>query len=83
MIQLIPLCPMLAIAPDSRPAYFVELFARAVCRFAGRMPLANANKGKNTPDTWFENQFASDPQCYVGNLRIATGLNILSVRTFL
>ncbi|KAA1068271.1 hypothetical protein PGTUg99_030817 [Puccinia graminis f. sp. tritici] len=82
LLGLIPLCPMLAIAPDSRPAYFVELFARAVCRFAGRMPLANANKGKNTPDTWFENQFASDPQCYVGNLRIATGLNILSALDF-
>ncbi|PLW15964.1 hypothetical protein PCANC_20708 [Puccinia coronata f. sp. avenae] len=82
LLGLIPLCPMLAIAPDSRPAYLVELFARAVCRFAGRMPLANANKGNNTPDSQFEEQFLSDPQCYTGNLRAATGLNILSALDF-
>ncbi|KNZ47702.1 uncharacterized protein VP01_620g7 [Puccinia sorghi] len=44
----------------------------------GRFPLAPAYKGNNTPDTWFEDQFMSDPQGYTGNLRIATGLNILS-----
>lgn len=82
LLGLIPLCPMLAIAPDSRPAYLVELFARAVCRFAGRMPLANANKGKNTPDLQFEQQFLFDPQCYTGNLRAATGLSILSALDF-
>ncbi|OAV85977.1 hypothetical protein PTTG_07117 [Puccinia triticina 1-1 BBBD Race 1] len=82
LLGLIPLCPMLAIAPDSRPAYVVELFARAVSRFAGRMPLANANKGKNTPDSWFEDQFRCDPQSYTGNLRISTGLKILKALDF-
>ncbi|KAI9619615.1 hypothetical protein KEM48_006227, partial [Puccinia striiformis f. sp. tritici PST-130] len=71
-----------AIAPDSRPAYLVELFARMVCGFAGRLALANANKGKNTPDSWFEAQFKLDPQSYTGDLRISTGLNILSALDF-
>jgi len=78
LLGLIPLCPMIAIAPDSRPAYPVELFARLICCFAGRFPLAPAYKGNNTPDTWFEDQFKLDPQGYTGNLRIATGLNVLS-----
>ncbi|KAH9442750.1 hypothetical protein Pst134EA_031567 [Puccinia striiformis f. sp. tritici] len=82
LLGLIPLCPMLAIAPDSRPAYLVELFARMVCGFAGRLALANANKGKNTPDSWFEAQFKLDPQSYTGDLRISTGLNILSALDF-
>jgi acylglycerol lipase len=39
------LCPMLAISPDTRPPYLVELLARGISRFAGSLPLAAANKG--------------------------------------
>ncbi|GAA6031179.1 hypothetical protein JCM8097_004045 [Rhodosporidiobolus ruineniae] len=71
------LCPMLAIAPESRPSYAVELVARALAAVAGAYPLAEANKGKNTEDPEVEEQFNADPQTYHGKLRIATGLAIL------
>ncbi|KAI9606722.1 hypothetical protein H4Q26_006259 [Puccinia striiformis f. sp. tritici PST-130] len=37
---------------------------------------------QNTPDSWFEAQFKLDPQSYTGDLRISTGLNILSALDF-
>lgn len=78
LIGLIPVCPMLAISPDSRPIFLVELLARMIDFFAGRLALADANKGKNTRDHWAEEQFKADPQCYPGNLRVSTGLGILT-----
>lgn len=83
VIGLIPLCPMLAISPDSKPPRIVELFARLIARFSGRLPLADANKGKNTQDPWCEDQFRLDPQTYPGSLRVATGLSILDALDFL
>ncbi|BGP31266.1 hypothetical protein JCM10296v2_003030 [Rhodotorula toruloides] len=71
------LCPMLQIAPDSRPSYAVELAARALASVAGPLPFANANKGRNSEDPEVEEQFEMDPQTYGGKLRIATGLAIL------
>lgn len=72
------LCPMLAISPDSRPSYAVELFARLIASVAGPFPLAAANKGKNSEDPDVEEAFNRDPQTYHGKLRIATGLAILA-----
>ncbi|GJN89703.1 hypothetical protein Rhopal_002690-T1 [Rhodotorula paludigena] len=72
------LCPMLAISPDSRPSYAVELFARLIASVAGPFPLAAANKGKNSEDPDVEEVFNRDPQTYHGKLRIATGLAILA-----
>ncbi|BGP15179.1 hypothetical protein JCM10213_008681 [Rhodosporidiobolus nylandii] len=72
------LCPMLAISPESRPSYAVELVARGLAAVAGPLPFANANKGKNTEDPEVEEQFEADPQTYHGKLRIATGLAILA-----
>ncbi|KAG0661557.1 hypothetical protein C6P46_003969 [Rhodotorula mucilaginosa] len=74
------LCPMLAISPESRPAYAVELAARALASIAGPLPFASANKGKNSEDPSVEEQFDQDPQTYSGKLRIATGLAVLQVR---
>ncbi|BGP23909.1 hypothetical protein JCM10295v2_002810 [Rhodotorula toruloides] len=71
------LCPMLQIAPDSRPSHAVELAARALASVAGPLPFARANKGKNSEDSAVEEQFEMDPQTYGGKLRIATGLAIL------
>ncbi len=51
------LCPMLAISPESRPAYAVELAARALASIAGPLPFASANKGKNSEDPSVEEQF--------------------------
>lgn len=51
------LCPMLAIAPDSRPSYLVELVARGLASIAGPLPFASANKGKNSEDPSVEEQF--------------------------
>ncbi|GAA5823501.1 hypothetical protein JCM11251_000658 [Rhodosporidiobolus azoricus] len=73
------LCPMLAISPESRPAYAVELAARGLIKLgAGPLGFAEANKGKNTEDPEVEEQFDLDPQTYHGKLRIATGLSILA-----
>lgn len=74
------LCPMLAISPTSRPSYLVELVGRALASVAGPLPLASANKGKNSEDPEVEQVFNRDPQTYHGKLRIATGLAILQVR---
>ncbi|GAA6046870.1 hypothetical protein JCM3770_005684 [Rhodotorula araucariae] len=71
------LCPMLAISPDSRPSVLVELIARVLASVAGPLPLAAANKGKNSEDPLVEEVFNRDPQTYHGKLRIATGLAIL------
>ncbi|KAM0788819.1 hypothetical protein ACM66B_002905 [Microbotryomycetes sp. NB124-2] len=71
------LCPMLAISPETRPHFLVELFARGLSRFASSLPLAAANKGKNSEDPTIEQQFETDPQTYHGKLRIGTGLAIL------
>ncbi|GAA5894490.1 hypothetical protein JCM8208_006256 [Rhodotorula glutinis] len=71
------LCPMLAISPTSRPSYLVELVGRALASVAGPLPLASANKGKNSEDPQVEEVFNRDPQTYHGKLRIATGLAIL------
>ena len=55
---------MLAIAGDSRPSMLIEYVARAISYFAGALPLASANKGKNSEDTSSEEQFLMDPQTY-------------------
>ncbi|KAM0746342.1 lysophospholipase [Meredithblackwellia eburnea MCA 4105] len=71
------LCPMLAISPETRPHYSIELVARGISAFAGSLPLAAANKGKNSEDPTVEEQFNKDPQTYHGKLRVGTGLAIL------
>ena len=35
---------------ETRPSLLVEYIARAIASFAGRWPLAEANRGKNTDD---------------------------------
>lgn len=50
------LCPMIEVAPESRPSVFVEYFARAIAYFAGRLPLAEANRGKNTTNLALEEE---------------------------
>ena len=71
------LCPMLAISAETRPPFVVELVARLISSFASALPLAAANKGKNSEDPEVEQQFESDPQTYHGKLRVGTGLGIL------
>ncbi|GAA5833069.1 hypothetical protein JCM5353_006764 [Sporobolomyces roseus] len=71
------LCPMLAISPETRPPYLIELVARTISSFASALPLAAANKGKNSEDPTVEQQFEMDPQTYHGKLRVGTGLGIL------
>lgn len=71
------LCPMLAISPESRPPYIIELIARGLASIAPALPLADANKGKNSEDPEVEEEFLADPMTYHGKLRIATGLGCL------
>jgi acylglycerol lipase len=62
---------------ESTPNIAVQYIARFLIRFGlGWLPLAPANRGKSsTPDN--EAKFMSDPQTYHGNLRVATGLQLL------
>jgi len=69
---------MIEVAPESRPSACVEYFARMIAYFAGRLPLAEANRGKNTDHAELEEEFELDPQTYSGKLRIATGLACLA-----
>lgn len=43
---------------ESRPSMLVEYFARAISYFAGRFPLAEANRGRNTWDASLEQECA-------------------------
>ncbi|GAA96228.1 uncharacterized protein L969DRAFT_42167 [Mixia osmundae IAM 14324] len=72
------LCPMLSIAPESRPSLLVEYAGRSIAYFFGRLPFADANKGKNSEDQSIEQEFQTDPQTYHGKLRIATGIAIIA-----
>ena len=62
---------MIMIAPTSRPSYVVELIARSMALFAGRLGFAAANKGQNSEDPWTEAEFEHDPQSYHGQVRLA------------
>ena len=63
---------------ESTPNIFVEYLARFLIRIGfGWLPLAPANRGKaSTPEN--EALFMNDPLTYHGNLRVATGLQLLS-----
>lgn len=69
--------PMIGISPESRPSYAVELFARFIRFFLGRLPLAAGVRGNVSDDDRVEEEFHLDPMTYKGRLRIATGLAIL------
>ncbi|CAO1633843.1 unnamed protein product [Parajaminaea phylloscopi] len=69
--------PMIGISPESRPSYAVELVARFLRFFLGRLPLASAVRGNVSDDSRVEDEFHLDPMTYKGRLRIATGLAIL------
>lgn len=69
--------PMIGISPQSRPSYAVELVARVLRFFLGRLPLASAVRGNVSDDERVEDEFHMDPMTYKGRLRIATGLAIL------
>lgn len=61
---------MIKISPTSRPSYVVEMIARGLASFAGRLGFAAANKGQNSEDPWTEKEFESDPQAYHGHVRL-------------
>ena len=55
---------MLEISHETRPHWAVEAVARRIAYFAGPLPFATANKGKNSEDPTVEEQFNLDPQTY-------------------
>jgi len=63
---------------ESTPNILVEYIARFLIKIGfGWLPLAAANRGKaSTPEN--EALFMNDPLTYHGNLRVATGLQLLS-----
>lgn len=70
--------PMLRIAPESRPSKGLEIFARCISTFAGRLPLAKAIRGNVSDDPKVDYYASIDPQNYQGMLRVATGLAIVA-----
>jgi acylglycerol lipase len=62
---------------ESTPSIIIEYIARFLIIIGlGWLPLAEANRGKSsTPEN--EEKFFNDPQTYHGNLRVATGLQLL------
>ncbi|KAJ3156205.1 hypothetical protein HDU86_003968 [Geranomyces michiganensis] len=75
---MVILCPLVDAAPESRPAWPVEVIAKTLSWVAPFMPLAEANRGKNASDIRFEEIFLADPLTYHGRLRISTGLAMLN-----
>ena len=62
---------------ESTPNIFIQYIARILIKLGlGWLPIAVANRGKSsTPEN--EAKFFNDPQTYHGNLRVATGLQLL------
>jgi acylglycerol lipase len=63
---------------ESTPNIIIQAIARILIKIGlGWLPLVAANRGKaSTPE--IEAKFLADPQTYHGNLRVATGLQLLA-----
>jgi acylglycerol lipase len=62
---------------ESTPNIFVQYLARFLIKIGfGWLPLAPANRGKSS-SAENEAKFFNDPQTYHGNMRVATGLQLL------
>ncbi|KAJ3287596.1 hypothetical protein HK104_008528 [Borealophlyctis nickersoniae] len=72
-------CPLIIPQGESRPSIFVEVVAKILnwIPYGGTLPIAEANRGKNSSDPNNEIEFQKDPMGYTGNMRIGTGLAIL------
>ncbi|KAJ9125851.1 hypothetical protein QFC24_002635 [Naganishia onofrii] len=71
------MCPLVNVAPASRPNILVEGLARVIVKFAGSLPLAEAVRGNVSDDPRVEEEFRQDPLTYKGKLRASTGLSLL------
>ncbi|KAJ9102511.1 hypothetical protein QFC21_002911 [Naganishia friedmannii] len=71
------MCPLVNVAPASRPNILVEGLARIIVKFAGSLPLAEAVRGNVSDDPRVEEEFRQDPLTYKGKLRASTGLSLL------
>ncbi|KAI9907354.1 hypothetical protein PsorP6_016132 [Peronosclerospora sorghi] len=74
------LCPATEIHHDSRPSPLMEVLAKVVHKYMPKLPLVQANSGKNnSPEVAASvdaDKFA-DPLYYPGKMRVGTGLAIL------
>ncbi|KAH9825068.1 Alpha/Beta hydrolase protein [Melampsora americana] len=82
VLGILPLCPLLAFSPETRPHFIVERLIRVLRFFAGRLPLMLAYKGQSSEDRWYEDRYESDPKTYHGKLRVSTGLAALESLVF-
>ncbi|GHJ87725.1 hypothetical protein NliqN6_4127 [Naganishia liquefaciens] len=71
------MCPLVNVAPASRPNFLVEGIARVIVKFAGSLPMAEAVRGNVSDDPRVEEEFRQDPLTYKGKLRASTGLSLL------
>ncbi|KAL7416897.1 lysophospholipase [Mrakia frigida] len=70
------MCPLITISAASRPSKTIENIARVLEPIAGRLPVAQAQRGKGHVDPRVEISFLLNPQTYHGPLRISTGMEI-------
>ncbi|KZS91586.1 alpha/beta-hydrolase [Sistotremastrum niveocremeum HHB9708] len=77
------IAPLIGVAPESLPNIFTRSAARILQFFVGRLPLSPAIRGNVSDDPRVEEDFFSDPRTYHGNLRISTGLSLLTGLTHL
>jgi hypothetical protein len=68
---------MISVAKESRPGPVVEFVGRTISSFLGRLPLAAANRGKNSEDPTVELEFLTDPMTYHVRLK----RKLLSIRS--
>ncbi|KAJ9100231.1 hypothetical protein QFC20_005508 [Naganishia adeliensis] len=71
------MCPLVNVAPASRPNFLVEAIARVLVKVAASIPLAEAVRGNVSDDPRVEEEFRKDPLTYQGKLRASTGLSLL------
>ncbi|KAK9762936.1 hypothetical protein K7432_010832 [Basidiobolus ranarum] len=70
--------PLIYVSPESRPPKIVEYVGQVVLPILGRLPIVEGNKGKNSADPRIDEEFENDPMGYHGNVRVASGLAIIS-----
>ncbi|ORY04714.1 alpha/beta-hydrolase [Basidiobolus meristosporus CBS 931.73] len=70
--------PLIYVSPESRPPKVVEYIGQLVLPILGRLPIVEGNKGKNSSDPRVDEEFENDPMGYHGNVRVASGLSMLS-----
>lgn len=78
---VIPVCPLVSIAADSKPSSFLINFVKCTLRIAPFMagvPIAPGVKGNLSKDPIVDEEFQADTLHYLGDVKMASGLHMIN-----